>query len=860
MPHTLRSFFAISICIVLALACKNNDSWLGRTWHNTAAHYNAYFNAEQSWLGTVATMREGYKDDYRNFIEIYNYGTAEVLKGNQGTMDAIIKKLSTIIDKHPKSKWIDNCYLLMGKAYFMKGDFFAASDIFEYVNSNFKDPVITYDARLWIFQCLYFQGKLTEAENLIVSLKNDEKFPKKLNAQLNMALGAIYLRNNKPGQAIEFLELSLKGKNSKLDRYRLHFALGQSYLKVKNWDKAAWNFAKVVRMNPPYEMAFNSEINRVEILSQQKQNYEKANQILRRMLKDDKNVEYYGQIYYRLGVNEMRSKNDVKGLGYYNQSLRSSKADRAQSTTTYITMGDYYFEHKDYERAGLYYDSANNLLDEKHPDYEAIAKRSGLLGELLKHLLTVKRQDSLLRLGKDPVLREKAIDQAIQLEKKQAAYAKNNPKPADPDPNPGLNPGGTLTPSSFPFYNVTNRKRGIEDFQKTWGTRANRDYWRINAKKSTAGNGGNANGDRDSASAEDSIPINASEDRKKYYKDIPLTKDAQAEAEKKIEDALFGAAGVYQNSLNAPNDAINMYQILLKRYPNTKYEPQVLYELAKMSKAAGNTGSYEAYKLSLEQKFPESIYLKLLKDPNATFQPEKNGAGVARKEIEDLYKRMYDAYQAEKYADALRIKQEADQKYAGNTLQAQFDYLYALCLIKNGQVEKGISALEQVASDYTGTEIAVRAQATVDAHKKMSQPVVQDTLAIRDTAASPSGLWKAWDGKEELFFLLSYKKGANSNLIRAGLTDFNKENFVFETLEVSPVRAFGESVYLTVANFSKPEVAQEYLKFLAGKPDFLPSKGLFEYDIAWISKTNYSLLVTNNRINSYVDYFKAGMK
>jgi hypothetical protein len=541
---------------------------------------------------------------------------------------------------------------------------------------------------------------------------------------------------------------------------------------------------------------------------------------------------------------------------YFNQSLRNGKNARTQNTTTYLALGDYYFEHQDFERAGLYYDSANNLLDEKHPDYENIAKRSAILGDLLKYLIQIKRSDSLLRLGRDPILREKTIDNLIELEKKRALNAKNNPAPTDPGTgaDPGVIPGGTGQVSSFPFYNMNSRNRGFEEFQKVWGTRVNRDYWRLNAKRGNAAAASSSGSLKDSA-AEDTLPAGTPTDRKRYYKDIPLTKEAQAETEKKIEESIFKAAEVYQNSLNSPKDAIHLYEILLNRYPETKYQAQVYFEIAKLSRQINDNANYNKYKELLEQKHPESIYLRLLTDPNAKVIPDKNGPGVASQEVETIYQNMYNAYTQEKFADAIVFKLEADKKYPGNTLQSRFDYLYALCLIKNGQTEKGIGALGQVASDYAGTEIAVKAQGTIDAYEKIKHPQVKDT-ASADSTMQNSGLWVKWDGKEELYFILSYHRGANSNLLRAGLNDFNKTNFVFETLEVSPVRAFGEAIYLTIGNFSKPAAVQEYYKFMKSKPDFFASKGLFEYEIGWISKTNYSQLLANNRINSYVDFFK----
>lgn len=844
-------FTLLLILIFGGTACKNSDSWLGRQWNNTNAHYNKFFNAEQKWLETEEALRESHADDYRKFIDIYNYGAAEQLKNNQGAMDEVIKKASTMIDRHPKSRWVDNAYLLMGKAYFLKGDFFAATDIFEFVNSSFKDPVIVYQSRLWVFKSLMFQDKLPEAESFIVTLSNDKKFPKKLLPELNKALGAVYLKNDKPGQAIKHLEYALKYARGKMNRYRLHFALGQALQKTEKYTEAEKHFAKVVRMNPPYEMAFNARINQVELLSAHQKDYEKANSILRSMLRDDKNLEYFGQIYYRLGTNELRAARDKQGIAFLNQSLQNSQNDKIQSTSSYLALGDYYFARRNFEKAGLYYDSANAFLDEKHPDYAGIAKKGKQLGDLLLHLNAIRTQDSLLRLARDPVLREKTIDYLIEEEKRVAA----NPKPGNPksDPNINNNPinNGSLTPggsTSFPFYNTNSRNKGVQDFQALWGKRENTDYWRIKAKK--------VNDDRDpddpdpdDKDTSDPIPSDIADERKKYYKDIPMTREEQKLAEGKIEDAYFGAAQVYQNTLEEPASAIFYYKELLRRFPATKYEAQTLYELAKLYRKAGNTVEYTAHRNMLEKKYPESSYIKLLDDPNAEV-PSSDRNSIERKEIQDLYILTYNTYKAGDYQKAMELKLEADKKFMGNALQPKFDYIYALCLIKTGNLEKGISLLEQVAADYPGSEVANQAEQTVAAYKRMLSP------ESKDSTDKVSASWTVWDGSEELYYLLSFPRGSNTNLLRASIADFNKTNFIFETLDVSQPRIFGETVYLSVGGFKEAKTAKEYFKYMQDKGDFFASKGLFEYEQAWITKTNYALLLQNNRVSNYLEYFK----
>jgi tetratricopeptide (TPR) repeat protein len=853
-------FLAIPICIAVLHACKNSDTALGRVWHNTTAHYNIYFNGEEKWKETVSGLRENHKDDYRTFIELYNYGPTETLKGNQPAMDEVVKKVSTMIDKHPRSRWVDDAYLLMGKAYFMKGDFIAAEDLFNFVHTNYKDPVIQYNAKLWIFQTLYQRKKYGEAENLARSLFQDKDFPKSLRADLNKALAAVYLREGKITQAHEYLNKAIPLATGKMEKYRLHFSMAQVCMALKKNKEAAKHFEKVIKMNPPYDMAFNARIQLAQLVTEQGGRYAKVNSILKKMLRDDKNIEYYGQIHYQMGMNELRAGNEEKALYQFNQSLRKAGNDNAQMTTTYLAMGDYYYQKRVYENAGLYYDSANKKLDEKHPDYERLSQKSAQLTDLLRHLLTIKREDSLLRMATDPDFREKAIDNTIANEKKQSEKLKNQPLPPPAPPSGGSEP--MAGSGSFPFYNATMRAKSNQEFQNLWGNRTNRDYWRINSKKVAEPTENNTvdTGIKKDDEPVQGIPEGISADRRRYYKDIPFSAEAKKSARSRMEEAMFACAGIYQNQLLEYGEALKWYENLLKTFPTTQYEAQVYFEMAKIYRAMGNNADFENYKNRLSERFPNSLYIKLLEGNKDNTQNTEQISEL--KVIEELYEKMYGEFENNRFSEAIAIKMEADRKYAGNAYQSRFDYIYGLCQIKSGNAEKGIEILKQITIDYPSTPIATQSQGTIDAYEKLKNN--PDQNGADSTKTNPSGndelLWKTWDGKEELFYLLVFPKGSNTNMIRATLNDFNKENFIFETLEVSPARASGSTIYISVNNFSKPEKTKEYLSFIEKKPEILAAKGLFEFEMAWISKTNYLTLAGNNRINAYMEFFHGKLR
>jgi hypothetical protein len=254
------------------------------------------------------------------------------------------------------------------------------------------------------------------------------------------------------------------------------------------------------------------------------------------------------------------------------------------------------------------------------------------------------------------------------------------------------------------------------------------------------------------------------------------------------------------------------------------------------------------------------VYLKLLE--GKTDNGGNNQQVSELKVIEELYERMYDLVETAKYSDAISTKMDADRKYAGNAYQSRFDYLYAICLIKSGNPDKGIEILKQITQDYPSTSLAAEAQKTLDAWERLKTAATDNSGITNSdtTAVTEAQLWKTWDGKDELFYLLVFPKGSNTNMIRATLNDFNKENFIFETLEVSPARASGSTVYISISNFSKPEKTKEYLAFIEKKPELLAAKGLFEFEMAWISKTNYLTLATNNRINAYMEFFRGKLR
>jgi tetratricopeptide (TPR) repeat protein len=862
--------YSIIFLMLFFQSCGNESSWAHREYNNTVAHYNIYFNAEQRWLETYQNVREAYKDDFRKPINLFNYGSTESLQSNLSAMDEVIKKASTMIDKYPKSKWVDDAYLLTGKAYFFKGDPVAAMNLFDFVSNQYKDPKIRLYAKIWTVKSLVMQQKWIEAEAMAMSVLKNSDFPKELHYEAEFTLGHIYHQQKKFKQAAELLEKALPKLRDRMDRYRTFFALGQAYQQTGDYVKAEKAFAKVPKYNPPYEITFNAQIEQVGLLSAQQKDFSKANKILLRMLEDDKNIDFKGQIYYRMGLNELEAGNTDKGIQTLQTSLIYSTSDKNQKTSSYLKIGDVYYQLRQYEDAGKYYDSANKVLDETHPDFEEILAKNQIVTDLLEHLLKINNNDSLLRMAEDEAFLREKIKNAKKKEKEAADRQKmltENAKNAPPSfpGNPGLpvNPmGSSNTGSSFPFSNIVNRKNGLVEFRRQFGERPNVDFWKYSNKMQVS-NEAKTNNEKNPDSLSNENPKTAnplgekfknvpSEDRK-YYEKIPFEKDQQMTLLQEVETSLFESGKIYADKLREYETAQEQWLQLIKRYPNSAYLSQTYFELVKVQRLLNRPSLVKLYSDTLKSKFPESIYLKMLENPEY-INPTKSTNNESSKAVQTKYDSMVSAFQHADYRKAIQIKLEADKDYSGNSLQPRFDYIHALCLLKVDSI-KAISLLQQIVLDYPNTDMYDRSKILLEtlSNRNMSSNQ-RDSIKLKEQISSDFQKAIKSDVLEALIII---PKSANVNMAKAMISDLNKKEFALENLNLGRHLNVGDSYLIVVENFPSQEKTKFYARFLAQQQELFNTKGIFDYKSVTISQINLQKLVKSNNIESYLNWLKS---
>ncbi|MEY3983050.1 MAG: hypothetical protein RL160_607, partial [Bacteroidota bacterium] len=565
------------------------------------------------------------------------------------------------------------------------------------------------------------------------------------------------------------------------------------------------------------------------------------------------------QIYFRLAETEAKDKNFPKAIEYYQLSLRNNKGNKVQMATSYLALADYFFNKQDFERSGYYYDSAVASIPKESPDYNSIAQKSMMLGELVRHLSTIREQDSLLQLSADKQLLERTIDRLIAAE--QARKQKELQQPAVPTPPvpPGFQQDPGAGASVFPFYNATLRARGYNEFVRLWGQRENRDYWRVKNMRINPDPSQNVNQDSDNDSDADNAAFteNVPPDRKKYYAAIPFSEKAKKEAGEQIAQAFFGAGNVYREKLQDCNQANNMYLKMLERFPKHGLEPQVLFNLVKCYRLLGNNQAAATYEEKLAADYPNSTYLNVLrqqsgKDSTATATVQKNSESS---EVELLYRSMYQQFKAGNYQKAMEEKLMADKRFSGNSLQAQFDYLYALCTGYAGKTDQAIVQMRAITSDYSGTPIATQASEVVLSWEKKNG----------SDATSPDASEKSntfiWNPKDDLFFLVIFQRGTDANKVRAALADYNNRNHPLKKLEVGKPAISGDRYLINVTGFENKEMLRSYLLQTNTQNEWKQNAGADgDYFCCLISQTNYLQLLKNGQTAAYQKLFEQSFK
>ncbi len=146
MKQVILVFSIAMLCVSCSSTKKKGETGkFGRFYHNVTAKYNGYFNANEILKESFVVLEESNDDNYDQILNLYPYQPSDP-KSATVELDRAIEKVSTVVSLHRPSKWVDDCYLLLGKAQFLKQDYESAEETFRFFQEEF-DPYSIYSAK-----------------------------------------------------------------------------------------------------------------------------------------------------------------------------------------------------------------------------------------------------------------------------------------------------------------------------------------------------------------------------------------------------------------------------------------------------------------------------------------------------------------------------------------------------------------------------------------------------------------------------------------------------------------------------------------------------------------------------------------
>ncbi|QRR04168.1 hypothetical protein HWI92_12875 [Dyadobacter sandarakinus] len=689
---------------VLLSACSQYSTRPGAiSFHNLSARYNAYFMAQQDLLNAEYDVQKAYKENYNQLLPLLLPMDSVLFRPVKAKLEDAVRKASIVAEKHQNSKWLDNSYLILGKARLYMGQWADGLEALRYIYANGKDEGDKNDALILLMRAYITRKDYSNALGVAEYL-SQQPLDKSSTRDFYLTKAYLHQQSGEYLTSVAILEETFPLLGKSPETARIHFAAAQMYDQLGQYALANRHYKAVSKNRAGYDLNFYASMNSLQnqvVLSPEKDLNEVG---FSKMLNDRKNDDLKDKIYFTMGLLAEHRKQIPEALGYLQKSAAASKGTNPQQKAyTYLQLARINYERLEkFNAAKSYYDSALALMPETAPEYRLVADRKMALDEFVSKYEVVAREDSLQKLaGMNPAALDNYIDTYMEAQEKARQEEEEKARKeaeAAQALNPQSNPSPLLGPNErrWELYDPALVNQGKIDFKRIWGNRALEDDWRRSKRQMRALASGNPAAAADSLTMEQEEPENKSlvkgtpawqEMHDRLKQDIPLTAETMAESQGRKENALYQLGKIYRFDLQEPQRSIASFERLLADYPGTTYKEELYYLL--YLTYPDNDAAKNTYKDRLLKEYPNSTYARLVTKPGSA-GPE--GASSQLKE----YEAAYSLYSQGNYTKALEDIEANLPAYKGGPLEDKFALLRVFLI---GKV-RGKDAYSQAIAEF----------------------------------------------------------------------------------------------------------------------------------------------------------------
>ena len=864
----LISLSFIALILIGSWGCSTKkNTFSRRVFHNLTAHYNAYFNGDQALKQGVKQIQDAHKDNFNEILPVFRLADEQASQSASPKLDRAIDKAAKVIRKHSMefhgkeyNNWIDDAYMLMGKAQFYKQEYMLSKRLFNYVISKYHRHDLTYDAMIWKAWVDVIRGNNDQALNALEEVRYFAKrgeITKKGKRLYPRVFAQLFINERNHKEAIKWINKAIEASNDKDVKNRMRFIKAQIYQEQGRNRQAINTFKKVIQNNPSYELTFYSKIKIAQSYEGERDDDFDIRSELQEMLKDAKNKEYQDVIYYALSQIALEENNRQKGIDYLQKSVAKSSNNNRQKAQSALELGEIYFDQRKYELSQSYYDSAMLVIPQNYPNYDSLKTRHNVLSDLVTNLVQVEKQDSLQRIAQMPEAeRDQFISKLIEDVREQERKQKEEERrrriaKQQAEMNKARNQNMGRGSGEWYFYNNQAKSFGFNEFRQQWGERKLEDNWRLSSKSSTNFGGQERNRQAQGAGLDSLNGKQMTNKDKAYYlKDLPLSDSAMALSDSIIKESLFNLGLIYQEGLKDFNKAVESHEELINRFPESKYTTRAYYHLYQNHKKLNNDTKSEKYKNLILEKYPESEYARFIKNPDY-FKKQAN----KKDEAKNFYQKAWNAYKDGLYDEAKTLADTGMSRYSESTTAARLALLKAFAQGKSADSTTYVKSLKYVANNYENTEPASKAKQMLDA----LEPDKEEKSQEKGKAAKSEkdkGMFTYEPEEMQLYVAIFSVENLSMNQVKIAYSDFNNKFHRLKKLSVNSVYLDSKHQMLTVSRFDNAKQGLKYyrnVKSVQELQNFFKNHGGKHF---LLSVNDYSKFYKQKDVSKYKEFFE----
>jgi len=255
-----------------------------------------------------------------------------------------IKRASKILEIYPKSKWVDDALLLIGKSYYHQAEFTKSERKFRELIANFPKSDLVFEAYLFLGLCQVRLNNRLEAQEAFDLIMNSPK-AKNLRPEAILALAGMALDEKDYSGALSFYQQFLSAYKKDTKAGECQFKIGEVYEIQKNYGEALQAYSQVKNYTSEGDLIYLASFKAGEI-SYSLKNYSQGLEVFAFLLKEKRYFDRQAQIKLKLAEGYNLSGQEEKAIQAY-QEINTSYPKSEASAQSFYQLGLIYQNQKE---------------------------------------------------------------------------------------------------------------------------------------------------------------------------------------------------------------------------------------------------------------------------------------------------------------------------------------------------------------------------------------------------------------------------------------------------------------------------------------------------------------------------------